>query len=199
MNTVHVIYFSNICPSPEGAGGRSLLKFKKDHPLNPPPAGDNMEPTHSMHFSAICPPLEGVQGVVMDNTRLYNKRLQIYANKLRKEMTKAEASLWKYVLRSGQMKGYYFRRQRPVLEYIADFMCKELMLIIEVDGITHHKKENINKDRKRDIELIRAGFRVIRFTDEDILTSIPSVARSIELVIDEITRTTPLIPRRRGT
>jgi len=86
-----------------------------------------------------------------------------------------------------------------VLEYIADFMCKELKLIIEVDGITHDKKENIEKDGRRDVELISAGFRVIRFTDEEILTSIPGVAQRIELVIDEITSTTPLIPRRRGT
>ena len=45
-------------------------------------------------------------------------------------MTKAEACLWKYVLGSRQMKGYQFRRQRPVLNYIADFMCKELLLAV---------------------------------------------------------------------
>jgi very-short-patch-repair endonuclease len=71
----------------------------------------------------------------------YNKRLQFNANTLRKEMTKAEACLWKFVLRAGMMKGYSFRRQRPVLNYIADFMCKELMLVIEVDGLTHNLKK----------------------------------------------------------
>jgi very-short-patch-repair endonuclease len=69
---------------------------------------------------------------------LYNKTLQPYANRLRKEMTKAEACLWKYVLRAKKRGGFQFRRQRPVLNYIADFMCMELMLIIELDGITHH-------------------------------------------------------------
>ena len=49
-------------------------------------------------------------------------------------MTKAEACLWKYVLRASRMKGYGFRRQRPIMNYIADFMCKELMLVIEVDA-----------------------------------------------------------------
>ena len=68
----------------------------------------------------------------------YNKNLQPFANKLRKQMTKAEACLWKYVLRASYLKGYPFRRQRPVLNYIADFICMELMLVIEVDGITHH-------------------------------------------------------------
>src|SRR4030095_16293836 len=74
----------------------------------------------------------------------YNKTLQPYANKLRKEMTKAEACLWKYVLRAGMMS-YKFRRQRPVLNYIADFMCIKLKLIIEVDGITHQWEETFYK------------------------------------------------------
>ena len=78
----------------------------------------------------------------------YNKNLQPFANKLRKEMTKAEACLWKYVLKAKQLKGFKFRRQRSVLNYIADFMCIELMLIIEVDGITHDWEETIIKDKK---------------------------------------------------
>src|SRR5436190_23957983 len=55
------------------------------------------------------------------------KKLQPYANNLRKRMTKAEACLWKYVLRASKMKGYGFRRQRPIMNYIADFMSKDLM------------------------------------------------------------------------
>ena len=82
----------------------------------------------------------------MHSNNNYNKNLQPYANRLRKEMTKAEACLWKYILRAGKMKGFQFRRQRPVLNYIADFMCKELMLVIEVDGITHHVEEVIRND-----------------------------------------------------
>jgi very-short-patch-repair endonuclease len=64
-------------------------------------------------------------------------------------MTKAEACLWKYVLKAGGMKGLAFRRQRPVLHYIADFMCKELQLIIEVDGITHTYEEVAEKDNRK--------------------------------------------------
>lgn len=71
------------------------------------------------------------------NNKHYNKDLQPFAKDLRSDMTKAEACLWKYVLKARMIKGYQFRRQRPVLNYIADFMCKELILIIEVDGITH--------------------------------------------------------------
>ena len=74
-----------------------------------------------------CPPLAGVQGVETMSGKLkadktnnyaYNKILQPFANKLRKEMTKAEACLWKYALRASQMKGYQFRRQRPALRYM---------------------------------------------------------------------------------
>jgi very-short-patch-repair endonuclease len=49
------------------------------------------------------------------NNYAYNKNLQPLANNLRKNMTKAEAALWKYVLRARGMKGYQFRRQRPAL------------------------------------------------------------------------------------
>ena len=110
----------------------------------------------------------------------YNKNLQPFANKLRKEMTKAEACLWKYVLRASQLKGFPFRRQRPVLNYIADFMCKELMLIIEVDGITHTWEETIKKDKIRQDALESVGFTVLRFTDDEVLNNINAVQNYLE-------------------
>ena len=116
----------------------------------------------------------------------YNKNLQPYANSLRKQMTKAEACLWKYVLKARLMKGYSFRRQRPVLNYIADFMCKELKLVIEVDGITHTFDGAKERDEIRQQNLERAGFTVIRFDDEEVLTEINSVKKRIENVIKEL-------------
>ena len=106
------------------------------------------------------------------SNHFYNKNLKPYANRLRKEMTKAEACLWKYVLRAGKMKGYPFRRQRPVLNYIADFMCKELMLIIEVDGSIHQLEEIMKNDDIRQKALEESGFTVLRFTNEEVLTNI---------------------------
>jgi len=94
-------------------------------------------------------------------------------------MTKAEACLWKYVLKASQMKGYPFRRQRPVLNYIADFMCKELKLIIEVDGITHDNYSIQTNDRVRQKDLESAGFTVLRFEDGEVLTSIDVVRLTI--------------------
>lgn len=124
----------------------------------------------------------------------YNHHLQPYANKLRKTMTKAEACLWKYALRAGLMKGYGFRRQRPVLHYIADFMCKELMLIIEVDGITHTYEEVIKKDIKKQEDLEQVGFYVMRFTDEQVLTNINWVQMKIEEYIEIWEKNHPLPP-----
>jgi very-short-patch-repair endonuclease len=115
----------------------------------------------------------------------YNKNLQPYANRLRKEMTKAEACLWKNVLRASQLKGFPFKRQRPVLSYIADFMCKELMLIVEVDGSIHQLEEIIEKDKFRQKELETAGFTVLRFTNEEVLTNIQSVIHSLEEWIEK--------------
>ncbi|HYG39508.1 MAG TPA: endonuclease domain-containing protein [Cytophagales bacterium] len=119
------------------------------------------------------------------NNYHYKSKFQPLANRLRKEMTKAEACLWKYVLRAGLMKGYSFRRQRPVLDYIADFMCKELNLIIEVDGVTHTWEEVIEKDQTRQKRLEEVGFTVLRFTDEEVLKNINGVASSIEDWIGE--------------
>ncbi|MBC8052934.1 MAG: DUF559 domain-containing protein [Sphingobacteriaceae bacterium] len=118
----------------------------------------------------------------------YNSNLKVFANQNRKSMTKAEACLWKFVLSKKQMKGYQFRRQRPVLNYIADFMCKELMLIIEVDGITHQWQEVAEKDIKREDELKAIGFNVLRFNDDEVLEQINAVIYRIEEYIEEFER-----------
>ena len=114
------------------------------------------------------------------HNHFYNKNLQPNANRLRKEMTKAEACLWKYVLRAGKMKGYGFRRQRPVLNYIADFLCKELMLIVEVDGSIHELEEVRKNDEQRQKALEEAGFTVLRFTNNEVLTNIQWVHSCLE-------------------
>ena len=127
----------------------------------------------------------------------YNKSLKKNARELRKNMTKAEACLWKYVLKAGGMKGFRFRRQRPVLDYIADFMCKELFLIVEVDGITHSYETNAKNDVKRQAALEKAGFTVIRFTDEEVLNSISSVHAVLEDTIIKIMNENGVTPKTR--
>ena len=82
------------------------------------------------------------------------------------------------------MKGYSFRRQRPVLNYIADFMCKELMLVIEVDGITHQFEEVMAKDEKKEAALKNAGFTILRFNNGEVLNNIHQVSDGIAIWIE---------------
>ena len=116
----------------------------------------------------------------------YDNNLKQNASKLRKEMTKAESCLWKYVLSIGQMKGYTFNRQRPILNYIVDFFCKELKLIIEVDGATHFEEEVYKKDIVRQKNLEEFGYKVIRFSDEEVLNEINNVSEIISGVVDDL-------------
>ena len=127
-----------------------------------------------------------------ENHLLYNKNLQENARGLRHNMTKAEACLWKYALRAGHMKGHTFNRQRPILNYIADFACKDLKLIIEVDGYSHLLEETILKDKKKQDAFEKAGFIVLRFTDNEVLKHMSQVKQNIWDKIEELeTNTSP--------
>jgi len=116
----------------------------------------------------------------------YNKKLRRNANQLRKSMTKAEASLWKYVLSKRNIKGHQFRRQRPINQFIVDFVCLPLKLIIEVDGITHTYAEVAENDTKRQQQLESLGYFVIRFTDEEVLTAIDRVYQNILAEVERL-------------
>jgi very-short-patch-repair endonuclease len=113
-------------------------------------------------------------------------------------MTKAEACLWKYALRARMMKGYSFRRQRPILNYIADFACLELQLVIEVDGYTHSLDETIIKDAIKQDALEKAGFSVMRFSDREVLMDMSNVILKIESFIEDWEKSTPCTPASGG-
>ena len=125
----------------------------------------------------------------------YNRRLQGFAKVNKKTLTKSATYTWKYLLSKRQMKGYKFRRERPVLNYIADFVCLELMLIIEIDGITHQSEEAQARDKKRDEELGKAGFTVLRFNSLVVLKRMDDVAIAIGNWIDENAKVPPPPPR----
>jgi very-short-patch-repair endonuclease len=114
----------------------------------------------------------------------YNIKLRSIADKLKKEMTKAEACLWKYILKGNKTR-YKFRRQRSIEKYIVDFVCLELNLIIEVDGESHNHITIAENDIVRQNRLQELGFRVIRFTDDEILKELSSVGIIIEQIILE--------------
>jgi len=118
----------------------------------------------------------------MKQNNNYNSQLKPTAHKLRESMTKAEACLWKYGLKSKKL-GVIFRRQRPVGRYIVDFVCLELKIIIEVDGESHNHPEIYDNDIIRQKYLENLGFMVVRFTDEEVLKSINGVMIILEDIV----------------
>lgn len=82
------------------------------------------------------------------------------------------------------MKGYDFHRQKPLLEYIADFFCHELMLVIEVDGSSHELERVKKNDAAKEARLEEFGITVLRISDVDVFTNIDSVLKQIEDFID---------------
>lgn len=108
----------------------------------------------------------------------YKSQLKNYSQRLRREMTDAERTLWQKIRRR-QLKGHQFFRQKPIGKYIVDFYCPRARLIIEIDGGQHYEKRNQVEDKKRDAELQTIGFRVIRYTNLDIVKSLNSVVEDI--------------------
>ena len=115
----------------------------------------------------------------------YNKALKGFARENRNKSTKAEIRLWVEVLSKKQMLGYQFLRQRPIDNFIADFFCKEIKLIIEIDGYTHLLEEVYKKDLIKDQRLKQLGYNVIRFQDDDVMNEIEKVREKIAFWIGE--------------
>ena len=113
-------------------------------------------------------------------------------------MTKSAVLMWKYLLSKRQMMGYQFRRERPIMDYIVDFVCLDLLLVIEVDGITHDDEEQEAKDRKRDKELNKVGFSVLRFSSWEVFNQMDDVAIMIGDWIKANAEIPPPNPRQRG-
>jgi len=138
------------------------------------------------------------QSKFMYSNNHYNKHLNFYAQSNKQKMTKSEACMWKYVLSRGQMMGYKFQRQRPIDNYIVDFICLPLRLIIEVDGITHENEENIIRDKLRDINLVEHGYTVLRFSSWEVLNKVVDVSIIIGDWIKENADCPPPTPSKGG-
>lgn len=108
----------------------------------------------------------------------HNKNLKPLARKLRKKGTKGEALLWRDVLKARQMRGYQFNRQFIINNFIVDFVCRELKLIIEIDGYSHFVKSE--EDFKRQSEIEQLGFTFLRFTEAMIVYRIDEVVSEID-------------------
>jgi imidazole glycerol-phosphate synthase subunit HisF len=100
------------------------------------------------------------------------------AVELRNNMTYAELLLWGYL--KTKPLDHKFRRQHPISQYIADFYCHSLKLVIEIDGEVHTDIEVANNDVLRQKHLESEGIRFLRFTNEQVEKHLEQVITTIE-------------------
>ena len=108
------------------------------------------------------------------------RRISPHAARLRRERTDAEDRLWQ-VVRNRQVDGFKFRFQHSLGPFIADFVCLEARLVVEVDGGQHSAAQ----DARRTAWLQANGFRVVRFWNSDVLTNLEGV---VEVIRTELGR-----------
>ena len=100
------------------------------------------------------------------------------SRELRKNSTKAEQALWKY-LKNKQINGFHFRRQHPIHRFIADFFCYKANLVIELDGKIHNEITVKERDVEREKIIKQYGLTVLRFSNEEIFNEIDKVLYQI--------------------
>ena len=105
-----------------------------------------------------------------------------HAKRLRRTMTRAEALLWRH-LKAHRLASVQFRRQTPIGPYIADFCAHSAKLIIELDGASHDFNERIERDEVRDKWFECQGYRVLRFTNDDVLRNLEGVVTALATAV----------------
>jgi len=113
-----------------------------------------------------------------------NTNLKPFSRELRTYGTKGEAVLWKMVLRARLMNGYQFNRQFIIENYIVDFICRKLNLIIEIDGSSHFTKSIADRERQQRLEDL--GFVVLRFSEFEVLGMLEDVHNQIFYAVTAI-------------
>lgn len=130
--------------------------------------------------------------ILMSRIIPYNPKLKALARKLRKDMTFGEVLLWNE-LKDNKVMRFDFDRQRCIDNFIVDFYCKDLMLAIEIDGMSHNYEEAFIKDELRQQKLESFGIVFIRFSESEMKNDMPNVIRTIESTMIDIVRINPKI------
>ncbi len=99
---------------------------------------------------------------------------QDLAKQFRRDMTRAERTLWGRI-RDNRLEGVHFRRQQVIDGFIADFYCHSAALVIEVDGATHE----LQHDLERSAVFEGRGIRTLRFTNAEVYADIERVVKTI--------------------
>jgi very-short-patch-repair endonuclease len=119
------------------------------------------------------------------------------AKRLRRAMTRAETLLWRH-LKANRLSGLGFRRQTPMGNYIADFVAHSCRLIVEVDGESHDFEERVRRDARRDEWFASRGYRVLRFTNDDVMKNLEGVVIAIGLAAEQAVPPSLTLPRKGG-
>ncbi len=109
--------------------------------------------------------------------------IEAAARRLRQNMTPAEQKLWA-ALQNRQMDGLKFRAQHPVGHFIVDFYCPVCRLMIEVDGLVHQTQTDYDIARTQQLEAY--GYKVLRFTNHEIMHHLPDVLHTIRQTISRL-------------
>jgi very-short-patch-repair endonuclease len=124
-----------------------------------------------------------------------SKKLRANERELRKSSTDAERILWSE-LRDHRLNGIGFRRQVPIKNYIVDFACHAAKLVVELDGGQHFSDEGERADAARSAVIELRGFKVLRFSNLDVMTNRAGVLETIAAAVAERAPTLTL-PRKR--
>jgi len=119
------------------------------------------------------------------------------AKQLRSAMTRAETLLWRH-LKAHRLAALGFRRQSPMGGYIADFVAHSRKLIVEVDGESHDFESRLCHDSRRDEWFASRGYRVLRFTNDDVMKNLEGVVIAIALAAEQAAPTSLTLPRKGG-
>jgi very-short-patch-repair endonuclease len=122
-------------------------------------------------------------------------KLRANTRELRKKSTDAERILWSE-LRDHRLNGTGFRRQVPIKNYIADFVCHAAKLVVELDGGQHFSDQSERADAARTAVIEARGFQVLRFSNHDVMTNRVGVLQTIAAALAERAPTLTL-PRKR--
>jgi len=125
-----------------------------------------------------------------------SEHLRANARALRHDSTDAERILWSE-LRNHRLNGAGIRRQVPIENFIADFVCHGVKLVIEIDGGQHFSDEGERADIARSAVIEAKGFKVLRFSNHDVMTNRTGVLETIAAAVAE-RAPTPTLPRKRG-
>lgn len=112
----------------------------------------------------------------------YNPKLKQLARNLRNNSSISEICFWNQI-KAKQIKSYQFLRQKPIGNYIVDFFCPKLNLVIEIDGESHLDQEKVDMKKQRYLESV--GLTVLRFDNDQIKYDMNGILTTIDNWIEK--------------